>query len=83
MSYSSVFQMKRFLSTELNTYDVYAKQLNEGYMWVRRRNPKHFSEIVRVPTVGCYVEIFKIQHPGCIPLDSLKARAMLKKICYF
>ena len=83
MSYSSVFQMKRFLSTELNTNALYSKQLNDGFLWVRRRNPNHFADIVRDPTVGFHVEVFKIQHPGCIPLDSPKARAMLKKICYF
>lgn len=75
--------MKLFLTTELSKYDVYNTQLSAGFAWIRRREPKHFADIVRVPTVGCYVEIYKSRYPGTIPLDSSKARAMIKKICYF
>ena len=75
--------MKLFLSTELSKYDVYNSHLNDGFAWICRRDPKHFADIVRVPTIGCYVEIYKSQYPGTIRLDSPKARAMLKKLCYF
>jgi hypothetical protein len=54
-----------------------------GYKWLSRADPKHFNQIVRQPTVGFYVELYAIQHPGTIHIDSPTVQKLLSRNCYF
>lgn len=81
-SYSGMFKRIECLTTDLQRSEVLAAAKADGFAWIRRRNPP-FDRIVRNPTVGCHVELFVLQHPGCIPLESPKAAALIKRVCYF
>ena len=84
LSYAAMFGMTRMWSYELHDRAVYDLWVNQReYKWIRRVNDRKFSSIVRNPTVGCLVELTTLQHPGSIPIDSDKAKKMIKRVCYF
>lgn len=74
--------MKRFLNLDL-TDEVLDELYKNGFRWIRKYNERKFDYIIRVPTVGFYVEVFVSRHPDCVPIDSYKAKKMIKKLCYF
>lgn len=82
-SYLDMFAMMRLESTELQNYTRYSILRERGYDWIRRYDGRRFESIVRRPTVGCIVEIFKQQYPGCVPIDSPKGQRLIHRICYF
>ncbi len=68
---------------ELQEPRVLELLLMAGFRYIRRYDDRRFEQIVRSPTIGCIVELFILQHPRCVPLDSAKARALIRKKCYF
>ncbi len=75
--------MVRLETTELQDPVRYKILQERGYAWIRRYDGCRFERIVRNPTVGCVVELFKQQHPGCIPLESWRAQKLIRRVCYF
>ena len=82
-SYSDGFRCMRIETVELQKPGVVEALLEEGFRFIRRYDQRRFDKIVRNPTMGCVVELFFLQHPYCVPLDSAKARALIKRQCYF
>ena len=82
-SYHDPFIMKRMLSSELNKPDVLLRYRMMGFVYIRVHHLPHFENIVRCPTVGRYVEIFKVPHLGTAHMDSKQGQKILNKLCYF
>lgn len=83
LSYLELFQKQRFWSIDLQNQEKYDSLLEEGFKWIRRDDPRRFELITRRPTIGCYVEVFKVQYPGCIPIKSAQGQKLIRKLCYF
>jgi hypothetical protein len=56
--------------------------LDSGFLYIRRLH-YNYNHILRSPTDGCNVEITKHMECGSIPLNSPKARKLIRRICYF
>jgi hypothetical protein len=82
-SYANTFRKVLVSSTDLLKPGVIEAYKAKGLTWIRRVHKKHFEDIVRRPTIGAMYELCYLQDVGCIPLDSPKAAAMIKKLCYF
>jgi hypothetical protein len=83
-SYLDMFAATRMWSEDLKNpgvYDLWVR--HKGFVWIRPVYDRHFSQIVRNPTIGRNVELFKIQHLGCVPIDSPEGRKIINKICYY
>lgn len=80
--YSWIFEKRRYHSSELQKKDLYNALLNSGFLWIRKYNERSFEHTLRNPTLGCIVEVLKFPDVGCIPLDSYKARQLIRKLCY-
>ena len=83
VDYSSIFQKLWFWSIDLQDRDRLADLRTRGYTWIRRDDSRRFNQVLRQPTIGCYVEVFKTQYPGCVPIQSWEGRKMIRKLCYF
>lgn len=83
LNYLELFQMQRFWSIDLQKQETYDSVLEQGFKWIRRVNPRRFELITRQPTVGCYVEVFKVRHLNCVPIDSPQGKKLIRKLCYF
>jgi hypothetical protein len=73
----------RISTLELQEPGVTERLLEEGFRYIRRYDDRRFERIVRNPTIGCIVELFFLEHVRCVPLDSAKARALIRRKCYF
>lgn len=82
-SYLDLFSMQRFWSIDLQKKETHTSLLEQGFKWIRRDDSRRFDFITRYPTIGCYVEVFKVQYPGCVPIQSWEGRKMIRKLCYF
>jgi hypothetical protein len=83
LSYLELFQKKSFWSVDLQNKETYRNLLEEGYMWIRRDDARRFEEITRRPTIGCHVEVFKVQQLNCVPIQSPYGQKLIRKLCYF
>jgi hypothetical protein len=83
LSYLEQFQKQRFWSNTLQNKDKLDRVLQSGFMWIRRCDDRHFENITRRPTVGCYVEVFKLRHSDCVPIQSREGKKLIGKVCYF
>lgn len=81
--YLNMFRRTVVWSQDLKDPALRERYALSGFKWMCRADPKHFNQIVRQPTVGFYVELYVSRHPGCISLDSVKAKEILKRNCYF
>lgn len=82
--YLELFQTRRYWSIHLRDNSrLYEALLQEGYLWIRRLERKHFHQITREPTIGCWVEVAKTAQPGMVSMQSWKAHKLIHKICYF
>lgn len=83
LSYSQMFQRKRFYTYDLQRDDDTLEKLRlEGYKWIGRvRQP--FQSMVRVPTIGCLVELAVYRQVGMVPIDSPQGQKLLWRQCYF
>jgi hypothetical protein len=53
-----------------------------GFVYIRRLEFK-YEHIMREPTDGCHVELTKERDFGSMPIDSAKARRLIRRISYF
>ena len=84
LPYLDMFAATRMWSERLKnpaTYDLWVKE--KGFIWIRPVYERKFTQIVRDPTIGRYVELYKFEHPGCVPITSAEGQRMIHKICYF
>lgn len=84
LPYLDMFAMTRMWSEDLKNpglYDLWVKE--KGFVWIRPVYERHFSQIVRNPTVGRYVELCKVQQLGCVPINSPEGRRIIHKLCFF
>lgn len=81
--YTSDSNMMRMLSIDLQD-EAYLNMLcNSGFKYIRQYHVKDFKKIIREPTVGCIVEIFKNKDVACAAIKSEKGQHIIKKVCYF
>lgn len=83
LSYLDLFSKQRLWSIDLQKQETYDSLLEEGFKWIRRDDTRRFELITRRPTIGCYVEVFKVQYPGCVLIKSAQGQKMIRKLCYF
>lgn len=83
LSYSDHFRTTRMWSHDLQNRVTYSWMKAKGFVWVRRLDHRRFEQIVRNPTVGCYLELCAVQQVGCVPLDSAQAKRWIWRQCYF
>jgi len=81
--YNRTFGMKRILSTELQNKEKYEKYYKKGFRYIRRYREENYKNILRNPTVGCYVEIFYTPQQGTVLINSVKGRKLINKFCYY
>lgn len=55
----------------------------KGMVWMRRHVIPNYNRIVRCPTVGHPVELFKVYMPGSVHIDSPAGQRMIRRLCYF
>ena len=56
--------------------------MRSGFIYIRQLH-YDYNKIAREPTIGCYVELSVEPGIGTIPLDSAKARKLIKRSSYF
>ena len=83
MTYSSLFKCKRINTYLLQDETILRDLIKEGYQYIRKFNYVQFHEIVRYPTMGCVVELFTVNHVGCVRIDSDKGKKLIRRLCYF
>jgi hypothetical protein len=83
MNYSDVFSRKRMLNTDLKNQSIYSKLIDQGYNYICRSNCFKFDQVLRFPTVGCYVELFKYPNPGTVLINSSQGKKLINKLCYY
>lgn len=69
-------------TAELRDPDLLNYYLDNGFVYIRRLH-YNYNHILRSPTDGCNVQLTKQQDIGSIPLDSPKARKLIRRISYF
>jgi hypothetical protein len=67
---------------ELRNAGVLDLYKNMGYTYIRQVH-KPYYRILRSPSVGCTVELTLWRDIGSHPIDSLKCRKLVRRICYF
>ncbi len=82
-NYSHLFQRRYMWSVELQRPSVYQDILEQGFLWIRQDHSRSFDYYTRRPTVGCRVELYKVYHPDCVPIQSPKGQRLIQKLCYF
>lgn len=80
--YIDMFAKKRLLTTDLRRPEVSEWLRYNGYVWIRRYYPP-FDSIIRNPTVGGWVDVFKVWDLGCVPIDSRAGQKIIRRLCYF
>lgn len=63
------------------SYKSYMRE--KGMVWMVRHVISDYNKIVRCPTVGHPVALYKIKVPGAVHIDSPAGRKMIRRICYF
>lgn len=81
-SYLEMFSRVETWTYELQKFGVLEWYRERGFHWIRRV-PQRFERMVRNPTIGCFVELYRVEHAGCVHLDSLAAKKLVKRLCYF
>lgn len=72
----------RTTTVELRNPVKLERYLQAGFVYIRRLEFK-YMHIMREPTDGCHVELTKEMDVGSIPIDSVKARRLIRRISYF
>ena len=72
----------RTTTAELRNPLLLERYLQAGFVYIRRLEFK-YEHIMREPTNGCHVELTKERDVGSLPIDSVKGRRLIRRICYF
>jgi hypothetical protein len=85
MSYpiTNVLKRKRVFTSELKNNERIEYYRNQGFHWIKRIENKNFKQIIRNPTIGCYVELTTIYRYGTVPINSYIGKKIITKLCYF
>ena len=83
MNYSDLFSKKRMLNIDLQNKVIYNKIYTSGYHYISRLHVSKLFNVLRFPTIGFYVELFKYPQLGTIRIDSNDGKKLIKKLCYF
>lgn len=75
--------MIRMLSIDLRDETYFNMLYDEGFRYIRQYSEKDFKKIIRNPTMGCIVEIFKSKEFACAAIKSPKGQHLINKSCYF
>ncbi len=81
-NYNDLFSMIIITTKELQDKRVLESILQKGFLYIRRRNLK-YNQILREPTIGCWVELFKVRQTDCVPIESVQGKKIIKRINYF
>jgi hypothetical protein len=82
MMFYDYYAKKRLLSRDLQDPRIVLLLQTLGFNWVRRYNPP-LNSVLRMPTVGCWVEVLKVEDVGCVYIESPEAKKLINRICYF
>jgi hypothetical protein len=82
MNLHDFYSKKRILTQDLQDPEIllYLKML--GFVWIRRYI-QPLNSFLRTPTLGCWVELFKVQDMRCVSIDSAEGRKLINRLCYF
>jgi hypothetical protein len=72
----------RTTTVELRNPVLLESYLQAGFVYIRRLEFK-YEHIMREPTNGCHVELTKEMDFGSMPINSVKARRLIRRISYF
>jgi hypothetical protein len=81
-AYSAELTPSRLETPALRDPILLQKYVALGYCYIRRLN-YNYHHIMREPTDGCMVELTKYRELGSIPIDSVKARKLIRRVSYF
>ena len=82
-SYLDYYRRSVCHNHELQKPSYRALMREKGMVWMRRHVIADYHKIVRCPTVGFPVELYKMPVPGSVHIDSAKGRMMIRRQCYF
>jgi hypothetical protein len=82
MKLHDFYSKKRIQTQDLQDPEtlLYLKML--GFVWIRR-HIQPLNSFLRTPSLGCWVELFKIQDMRCVPIDSPEGKKLINRLCYF
>ena len=80
--YAHRFRVTRTNTMALRDPYVLKTYLSCGFLHMRQLHYE-YNKIMRVPTLGCYVELSVMATPGSVPLDSAKGRHIINRSSYF
>jgi hypothetical protein len=80
--YSYPIKCKSIKSADLKDERILSYYKKRGYIWIRRKK-LILDDILRLPTVGCIIELMTQHRPGTVHIDSHEASMIINKICYF
>jgi len=83
MKYSNHFNKTLVDTYDLKNPTVFDLYLKKGFRWIRKYNDRSFEDIVKDQTIGCTVELFFLREPRCVPINSIAAKKLINKLCYF
>jgi hypothetical protein len=83
MVYSTIFNCKRIESIKLQNEDILNDMIENGYVWIKKLDHEDFNKIIRFPTLGCIVELYKMPRAYSYHIDSIKGKKLINKLCYF
>jgi hypothetical protein len=81
-SYVDRFRIARTNTVALRDPYVMENYIRCGFKHIRQLH-YDYNKIAREPTIGCYVELSVEADVGTIPIDSPKARKLIKRHSYF
>jgi hypothetical protein len=81
--YSRYFTKVRLLTTDLKKPEIYMHYYNMGFRWIRKYHASHLNNVLRYPTVGCWIELFYEPDLDCVHIESRKGYKLINKLCYF
>lgn len=82
MNLHDFYSKKRILTQDLQDPETILYLKMQGFVWIRRYI-QPLDSFLRTPTLGCWVELFKIQDMRCVSIDSLQGKKLIRRLCYF
>jgi hypothetical protein len=80
--YAHRFRVTRTNTVALRDPCIFDTYVRSGFLHMRQLH-YHYNKIMRLPTVGCYVELSVLPTVDSVPLHSPKARRIINRSSYF
>ena len=71
------------LNTELQRTRKLEEMRAQGLVWIRRSTGRSFDSLLRIPTIGCHVELLTVKGLFCVHIDSDAGKRLIRRLCYF